>query len=123
MELVFATKKVEEQCTSLRAAKRLFGGDGKLALQLHGRINALEQALNLKDIVVQPQFHFHKLLNKARKNYEGCYAIDIKSRTNPWRLILRPLDKDKQPLDSHSIDEMAATVEIVEIMEVSRHYE
>ena len=112
-----------EQCTSLKVAKRLFGGDSKLALRLHARINALEQAPTLKDIVVQPQFHFHKLLNKGEKKYEGCYAIDVKSHKDPWRLILRPLDEDKKPLDSYSIDEIAAKVEIVGIMEVSRHYE
>lgn len=123
MEIVFATKKVEEQCTSLKVAKKMFGGDSKLAVKLHSRINALVQAPTLKDIVVQPQFHFHKLLDKGNKKYEGCYAIDVKSRRDPWRLILRPLDKDKKPLDSHSIDEIADAVEIVGIMEVSRHYE
>lgn len=123
MELVYASKKVKELCTDPKAAKKLFGGDSKLAIQLHSRIYALEQAPTLKDIVVQPQFHFHNLLNKDGKNYEGCYAIDVKSRRSPWRLILRPLDENKEPLESCSIDEIAGIVEIVGIVEVSRHYE
>jgi plasmid maintenance system killer protein len=123
LELVYASKKVEEWCTSLKKAKRLFGGDVKLAEKLLSRVNALAQAPTLKDIVVQPQFHFHKLLNKSGKNLEGCFAIDVKSRRDPWRLILRPLDVSKEPIESHSIDEIADSVEIVGIEEVSRHYE
>ncbi len=95
----------------------------QLAEKLLSRVNALAQAPTLKDIVVQPQFHFHKLLNKSGKNLEGCFAIDVKSRRDPWRLILRPLDVSKEPIESHSIDEIADSVEIVGIEEVSRHYE
>ena len=123
MELVYASEKVKRQCTSLKSAKKLFGGDAKLAAKLFSRVNALGQAPTLKDIVVQPQFHFHNLVNKSGKDYAGLYAVDIKSRTNPWRLILRPLDENKEPFQSRSIDEIAGIVEIVGIMEVSKHYE
>ena len=123
MELVYKSKRVEEQCTDIKAAKKLFGGDTKLAVKLKSRINALEQALTLKDIVVQPQYHFHKLSNKGGRNLEGCFAIDIKSRANPWRLILRPLDENKEPFDTSSIDQIAGIVEIIGIMEVSKHYD
>ena len=123
MELVYASKKVEEQCTDPRAAKRLFAGDNKLAVSLKARINALEQAVVLKDIVAQRQFHFHKLLNKNGRDLEGLFAIDVKTRRDPWRIILRPLDEDGKQFDPCNIDEIASTVEIVRIEEVSRHYE
>lgn len=123
MELVYASAKLEEQCTKLPAAKKLFGGDIQTAHKLLARINALEQAENLKDIVVQPQFHFHSLRNKNGRNLKGQFAIDVKSRANPWRLILRPLDENREPLETCNIDEIAAVVEIVGIMEVSKHYE
>ncbi len=123
MELVYASEKVEVQCTSLKAAQKLFGGDIQIAQKLLSRVNALAQAENLKDIVIQPQFHFHKLSNKAGKNLEGYFAIDVKSRANPWRLILRPLDQDREPFETPNIDEIADIVEIVGIMEVSKHYE
>lgn len=64
MELVFASKKVEEQCTSVKAANKLFGGDTVLGRSLLARINALKQAETIKDIVVQPAYHFHKLSKK-----------------------------------------------------------
>ena len=123
MELVYASKKVEEQCTDLKAAKKLFAGSSKLAVSLIARVNALEQAVVLKDIVVQRQFHFHKLLNKNGKNLDGLFAIDVKARQDPWRIILRPLDENDEQFKPCNIDEIAGIVEIVGIEEVSRHYE
>jgi plasmid maintenance system killer protein len=123
LELVFATARLEEQCTSQKAAKKLLGGDVQAALKLLSRVNALRQAPTLKDIIVQPQLHFHNLSNKRGKDLEGLFAIDIKSRTSPWRLILRPLDENKEPLEACRIDEIAAMVEVIGIVEVSKHYE
>lgn len=60
LELVFASKKLEKQCISVREANKLFGGDALLGRSLLARINALEQAETIKDIIVQPAYHFHK---------------------------------------------------------------
>ena len=71
MELEYISEKLEKQCTSVKEAKKLFDGDLQLAVSLLARINALERAETLKDIVVQPTFHFHSLKNKnGRKNKE-----------------------------------------------------
>lgn len=123
MELVYATEKVERQCTSIKAANKLFGGDAVLGRSLLARINALKEADVIKDIVVQPAFHFHKLENKNGRNLEGYFAIDVKSRREPWRIILQPLDESKSPYVPCSIDQIAGIVKIVEITEVSKHYE
>jgi len=123
LELVFRSKKLEEQCTSVKAATKMFGGDKGLVIQLQSRIQALREAETLKDIVVQSQFHFHKLTNKHGRNLEGLFAIDVKSRKSPWRLIMQPLDNDKEPFDPCNIDVIAGIVEIVGIVEVSKHYE
>lgn len=123
MELVYATDKVETQCTSVKAAKKLFGGDAMLARSLLARINALKQADTIKDIIVQPTFHFHKLENKNGKNLEGYFAIDVKTRREQWRIILQPLDENKNPYQPCNIDQIAGVVKIVEISEVSKHYE
>ena len=72
MELVYSSEKVREQCTSLKQAKKLFGGDVKLAEKLFAKRNALERAICLKDIVVQPSFHFHKLSNKSEGISKGA---------------------------------------------------
>lgn len=123
MELEYASEKVKLQCTSVKAAKKLFGGDAVLTRSLLARINALSNAETIKDIIVQPAFRFHDLKNKKGKNLEGYFAVDVKSIREPWRIILQPLNKDKQPYDPCNIDEIAEYVKIVEVMEVSRHYE
>lgn len=82
MNLEFASKKLEEQCRSVKAANKLFGGDAVLGRSLLARINALEQAETLKDIIVQPAYHFHKLCKKNGRDLEGYFAIDVKTRGN-----------------------------------------
>lgn len=47
----------------------------------------------------------------------------MKSRRDAWRIILEPLDDNKQPYDTCNIDEIAQVVRIVKILEVSKHYE
>ena len=123
MELVYANDRVCIQCTSLKAARKLFGGQEAMAISLLARINALRNALSIKDIIVQKPFRFHQLKNKKGKNLEGFFAIDVKTIRNPWRLILRPLDYDKRPFEPCHINEVADIVKIVEIREVSNHYE
>ena len=123
MELVYASEKVETQCTSMKAARKLFGGDTVLAISLLARINALEMADTIKDIIVQPAFHFHNLHKKNGRNLEGFYAIDVKSRKEQWRIILQPLDENKEPFVPCYIDQISSFVRIVEIAEVSKHYE
>ncbi|MCI9635199.1 MAG: hypothetical protein HFG77_02195 [Hungatella sp.] len=123
MDLVYASDKVKSQCTSIKAANKLFGGDAALSKSLLSRINALRSANNIKDIIVQPTFRFHALKNKKGKDLEGYFAIDVKSIREPWRIIVQPLNSDKQPYNPCNIDEIAEYVIIVEITEVSRHYE
>ena len=123
MELIYSNSKVENLCTNLKAAQKLFGGNKVLAISLMARITALNEAEIIKDIIVQPQFRFHELNDKGKSKYKGYFAIDVKTRKEPWRIILRPLDEDKKPFDPCNIDEIASVVEIVEIEEVSKHYE
>ena len=107
----------------MKAAKKLFGGDTVLATSLLARINALEKAETIKDIIVQPTFHFHNLGNKHGRDLDGFFAIDVKSRREQWRIILQPLDENKNPFNPCYIDQISLYVKIVEITEVSKHYE
>ena len=86
-------------------------------------MNALQGAETIKDIIVQPTFHFHKLENKNGRDLEGFFAIDVKSRREQWRIILQPLDENGKPYIPCNIDRIAGSVKIVEIVEVSKHYE
>ena len=119
LQIEYKNEKVKEQCTSVKAAKKLFGGDVALTVSLHARVNALANAETLRDIIVQPKFRFHDLHGKL----DGYFAIDVKTKKEPWRLILQPLDENKQPYNPCNIDEISGIVRIVEIAEVSKHYE
>lgn len=123
MEIEYASDKVKEQCTNLKSASKLFGGNKPLVKSLFARINALENATVLKDIITLPTFRFHALKNKQNKNLEGYFAIDVKSRKEPWRIILQPLNNNKLPFSPCNIDEIVMVVKIIEIKEVSNHYE
>lgn len=118
-QLVYKNSTVQKQCTDLKIAKKLFGGNAIMATSLFARINALQQANVIKDIVVMPTFHFHKL----NGNMDGYFAIDVKTRKDPWRIIIQPLDENENPYVPCNIDEIAGMVRIVEIKEVSNHYE
>lgn len=119
MKLEYKSSKVEKQCTDLKTARKLFGGNAKLAISLFARIRALTEAVTLKDIIVQKQFHFHKL----NGDLEGYFAIDVKARKDPWRIILEPLDEFGERYVPCNIDEIAMNVRVIEIAEVSKHYE
>ena len=47
----------------------------------------------------------------------------MKSRRDKWRIILQPLDENKEVFDPCNMDEIASYVKIIEIIEVSAHYE
>ncbi|MCR5273109.1 MAG: type II toxin-antitoxin system RelE/ParE family toxin [Lachnospiraceae bacterium] len=119
MKLFYSNKKLEKQCTSLKEAQKLFGGDKALAIKLLDRINALENAHVIKDIIMTPPMRFHAL----EGNKDGFFAIDVKTRKEPWRIILQPLNDNEEPYVPCNIDEVAMAVKIVKIEEVSRHYE
>ena len=123
MKVNYSTEKVKNLCENLRIAKKFFNGNTLLANSLMARINALKQADTIKDIIVQPAFHFHKLINKNGRDLEGYFAIDVKSRREQWRIIIEPLDENEQTYNPCNIDEIAENVRVVEIMEVSKHYE
>lgn len=103
----------------MKAATKLFGGDKNMAISLLSRINAIQDADVIKDIIATPQFHFHNLHGKM----ESLFAIDVKTRRDKWRIILCPLDENEERFIPCHIDEIASTVKIVEITEVSSHYE
>ena len=95
VQLLYNNSKVQKQCTDLKTAKKLFGGNAALATSLFARINAMLQASVIKDIVMMPTFHFHKLSG----NMDGFFAIDVKTRRDPWRIIIQPLDENEEPYE------------------------
>lgn len=123
MEIDYANEKVKKQCTSYKAALKLFGGSQLLATSLFARINALESAEVIKDIIVQHPFRFHRLENYGKSRLKGFFAIDVKTVRDPWRIIIQPLDENKKAFNPCNIDQIAGIVRIVSVEEISKHYE
>ena len=124
MKVLYKDKKTKEICEDIKKATKYFGGNKAMAISLLARINAINQAEDIRDIIAQKQMRFHKLLNKGKeRNLEGYFAIDVKTIRDEWRIILEPLDENEQPFVPCNIDEIAKYVRIVEIREVSNHYE
>ena len=60
---------------------------------------------------------------KLQGKDEGFFAIDVKTRRDPWRLILQLLKENEEGYIFCKIDEIADAVKIVGVREVSKHYE
>lgn len=124
MKVIYKDNKTKEICEDLKKATKFFGGNKSLAISLLARINAINQAEEIKDIIAQRQMRFHKLINKGKgKDLSGYFAIDVKQITDQWRIILQPLDEKEKPFIPCNIDEVAKYIKIIEIKEVSKHYE
>ena len=83
MQLLYNNSKVQKQCTDLKTAKKIVWRECCISNQLFARINAMQQASVIKDIVMMPTFHFHKLSG----NMDGFFAIDVKTRRDPCVLL------------------------------------
>lgn len=124
MKILYKNNKVSKICEELKEATSYFGGNKDYAISLMARINSLKQAEDIRDIIVLKPMRFHKLVNKGKgKNFEGYFAIYVKTKKDKWRIIIEPLDENGMPFRPCNIDEIAKNVKIVEIREVSSHYE
>lgn len=119
LRVLYDNKKLMRQCTDLKEAQKLFGGDKVLALKLLDRIDKLENAEVIKDIILIKPLRFHSL----EGNRKGEFAIDVKTKREPWRVILQPLNDEEEEYMPCNIDVIAAKAKVVRVKEVSDHYE
>lgn len=112
MQVSYKNKRIEKQCTNLREAKKAYSE--KVAIKLLKRVHFLMAAENLESVINYPIHHFHDL----KGNREGLYAIDVDGRRGSYRLLLS--------IDGFSKEQVftaASEITIIEITEVSNHYE
>lgn len=122
MKVLYKNKEVERICSSISEATKYFGGDKALAKNLIIRINYLVQFPVINDLI-QANFGFHNLKNKLGRNLEGYFAINVKTKVQPWRIIIEPLDNHDNPYKVCHIDKIKNEVKTIRIVEVSKHYE
>lgn len=112
MDVVYKNGTVKKQCTELSQVKRDFSE--KVAKKLLKLVNFLDAADNLESILNNPVLHFHALKGKLN----GLYAIDIDGRRGSYRLLVRFDDYPQEMVFSNS-----KSIEIIQVTEVSKHYE
>lgn len=124
VEIVYSNARVEAVCNDIKTAQKFFGGDRSLVTSLFGRIQTLRSVPTLADIIsAGNNMRFHNLHNQGARRLEGYYAIDVKTVKQPWRIIIQPLDDNKESFPECRIDTIAKCVRIIEIEEISKHYE
>jgi proteic killer suppression protein len=105
-----------ELCTEYKTAKKKL--DNIVAEKLMSTINFIENADSLLDVANYLPFHFHELKGKRK----GTYAIDL-GRKSGYRVILEPQSKDGETIKDEKGFYQYQRIKIVQILEVSNHYE
>lgn len=119
MTIKYKNNTVEKLCTKEKEAKKFFN-DIRYYNNLQGVLNYIEEAPNLLDVVQYPPFHFHSSDFYIRNSY----ALDIAGRKCKYRLIVIPLDdEEKEMTRTKNFLKECKSIKIIEIEEVSNHYE
>lgn len=117
MKIIFHNKKVEKICIDSSKAIKEFGRE--VAIKLGRLLDTMESFNNLYDLFLLPQYRLHAL-NADRANQ---YSFVI-HKGSKWRLIVYPLDENGEVLkDKSNEKEMLIKAVMVDILEVSEHYD
>lgn len=117
MKIVYHNKKVEKICEDDSKAVKELGRD--VATKLSRLLDAIEAFSNMYDLFVLPQYRLHALHGDRVNQYS--FVIHKGSK---WRLIVYPLDESGKLLEDKTNEkEMLIKAVMVDILEVSEHYD
>ncbi len=117
MKIVYSNKKTEKLCEDYDKAVKVLSKD--VAIRLSDLLNAIESFPTLLDLLYFPQYRLHAL--GQNRQYQYSFVIHKGSK---WRLIIYPLDENGNILkDKSNEKEMLSKAVIVEVLEVSEHYD
>jgi plasmid maintenance system killer protein len=117
MKLIYSDKKTQSLCEDYKTAVKKLNKD--VADKLMVLIQLLESFVALGDLSSLPQYRLHGLTG----NRANQYSLVIRKGTK-WRLIVYPLDENEQLLtDKSNEKEMLSKAVVVEVVEVSEHYD
>ena len=112
MEIRYKNKRIRDICENEKKAIKKY--NKIIAEKLIFSIEFLKNSNSLKDVADYQNFRLHELKYERK----GQLAIDL-GKTTGYRLIIEPItvvNKEKGIISYESIN-------VVEIMEVSNHYE
>lgn len=102
MEISFTSRKLQKTCENHTELKKKYGDIQ--ARRIIQRINELQAAANLHDILQLPQARLHPLAGNRKKQF----AVDI---LHPYRIILLPLDGNKTDLKTITIIQIISIID------------
>ncbi|PIM75753.1 hypothetical protein [Fusobacterium polymorphum] len=108
MEIRYKNKRIRDICENEKKAIKKY--NKIIAEKLIFSIEFLKNSNSLKDVADYQNFRLHELKYERK----GQFAIDL-GKTTGYRLIIEPI----------TVNEIISyeSINIVEIMEVSNHYE
>ena len=117
MKIVYRNNKTERLCEDNKRAIKELGNE--VARRLAELLNAIEAFPTLLDLRGFPQYRLHPL--GYNRKYQYSFVIH---KSYKWRLIIYPLDEQGNILKDNSNEiEMLSKAVMVEVLEVSEHYD
>ena len=117
MKIIYSNKKTEKVCENFTKATKEYGKD--VATRLFDLLNLIESFPTLLDLIGMPQYRLHSL--SGNREYQYSFVIH---KGYKWRLIVYPLDENEKILTDKSNErEMLSKAVMVEVLEVSEHYD
>lgn len=117
MKITYSNNKTEKICNDDKKAIRLLGPE--VARRLSDLLIAIESFPTLLDLKGLPQYRLHSL--GYDREYQYSFVIH---KGYKWRLIVYPLDEQGNLLkDKSNENEMLSKAVMVEVLEVSEHYD
>ena len=117
MKIIYSNKKTEKLCEDFSKAVKALNKE--VATKLSILLNAIESFPSLLDLLGLPQYRLHALGQNRQHQYSFVIHKGYK-----WRLIVYPLDDNGNLLKNEGNErEMLSKAVMVEILEVSEHYD
>ena len=117
MKIIYSNNKTEKLCEDSKKANKVLGPE--VANRLSDLLNAIESFPTLLDLKGLPQYRLHSL--GYDREYQYSFVIH---KSYKWRLIVYPLDEQGNILkDKRNEIEMLSKAVMVEVLEVSEHYD
>lgn len=117
MKIIYSNKSTEKLCEDFNKACKVLNKE--VANKLSDLLNAIEAFPTLLDMLGLPQFRLHALKQDRKHQYSFVIHKGYK-----WRLIVYPLDEEGKVLvDNADERKMLSKAVMVEILEVSEHYD
>ena len=115
IELRYRTQKLRKLCTdNIKKARKAWGAE--IAEATYALIDLLRASSNLQDVNAMQIYNLHGL----KGSRAGEYALDIKGRSNSYRMVFIPLNDE---VTKDDLVMFYKSISIIRSEEVSKHYE